>query len=122
MRLARPESIRQSRRVTTTDDGLVSTVPTWPELIVPVLTVLSSGETIHRKNLSDSAAEVAGLSPLARAETLTSGGFRYEQRIGWALSNLAKAGWVDRPSRGHYVITDGGRNCLRTYPQGLTTP
>jgi restriction system protein len=111
--------MRQSGRVTTTNDGPVSIVPTWPELVVPVLTVLSSGETMHRKNLFDEAAEVAGLSPVARAERLTSGGHRYEQRIGWALSHLAKAGWVERPSRGHYVINDAGRKCLRDYPEGF---
>ena len=94
-------------------------MPTWPELVVPVLTVLKSGEVTHRKNLFDAAAQIAGLGPAARAETLTSGGFRYEQRIGWALSHLSKAGWVDRPSRGHYIINDGGRQCLRDYPEGF---
>lgn len=105
--------------MTSTDDGSVSIVPTWPALVVPVLTVLKSGEIMHRKNLFDAAAQVAGLGPVARAETLTSGGFRYEQRIGWALSHLSKAGWVDRPSRGHYAINEGGRQCLRDYPEGF---
>jgi len=86
---------------------------------VPVLAVLSTGETLHRKAVVDAAAEVAGLGPVARAETLTSGGFRYEQRIGWALTHLSKAGWIDRPSRAHYVINDGGRKCLRDHPKGF---
>jgi restriction system protein len=114
-----PDPVRQSSRVTTTDDGFISVVPTWAELVVPVLTVLSTGETMHRKAVVDAAAEVADLGPIARAETLTSGGFRYEQRVGWALTHLSKAGWIDRPSRANYVINDGGRKCLRDYPQGL---
>lgn len=105
--------------MTSTDEGSVSIVPIWPALVVPVLTVLVPGETLHRKDLFDAAAVVAGLSSAARAETLTSGGFRYEQRIGWALSHLSKAGWVDRPSRGHYAINDAGRKCLRDYPDGF---
>ncbi len=103
----------------TTADASISTVPIWPALVIPALTVLESGETLHRKDLFDAAADVAGLSPEARAETLSSGGLRYEQRIGWVLSHLSKAGWVDRPSRGHYAINDGGRQCLRDHQDGF---
>lgn len=105
--------------MTPTSDGSVSNVPIWPALVVPTLTVLQSGETLHRKDLFDAAARVAGLDATARAETLTSGGFRFEQRIGWALTHLTKAGWIDRPSRGHYAINEGGRKCLRDYPNGF---
>jgi len=99
---------------------LESTVPIWPAFVVPVLTVLSNGETMHRKNVFDAAAELAGLTGSARAETLLSGGYRYEQRIGWALSHLSKAGWVDRPSRGYYAINEAGRQGLKDYPVGFT--
>lgn len=74
---------------------------------------------MHRKDVFDAAAEIAGLGPDARAETLTSGGYRYEQRMGWALSHLSKAGWVDRPARGYYAINDAGRNGLLQYPNGF---
>lgn len=96
-----------------------SFVPIWPALIVPVLNAMVNGETMHRKDVFDSAAEIAGLGPDARAETLSSGGFRYEQRAGWAISHLAKAGWVDRPSRAHYAITELGREQLEANPNGF---
>lgn len=105
--------------VTTPDDAAPFLVPIWPQLVLPVLQVLESGETLHRKDLADATAKVAGVGPAARSETLNSGGFRFEQRMGWALSHLAKAGWVTRPSRGHYAITDGGRKCLRDHPTGF---
>ncbi|WP_235480562.1 restriction endonuclease [Agreia sp. Leaf210] len=100
-------------------DEPVSTVPIWPALVVPVLKVLSSGGTLHRKDVFDAAADFAGLSADARAETLSSGGYRYEQRMGWALSNALKAGWIERPSRGHYAISDAGRRGLQQHPGGF---
>lgn len=97
-----------------------SSVPIWPALIVPVLLVLDSGETLHRKSLFHAAAEKAGLSGAAMEETLVSGGLRYEQRMGWVLSHLTRAKWIDRPARGQYAINDTGRQWLRANPGGLT--
>ncbi|MCI2956766.1 restriction endonuclease [Agromyces atrinae] len=103
-------------------DDSASIVPIWPALVIPVLTVLSSGETLHRKDVFDAAADVAGISAVARAETLGSGGYRYEQRIGWALTHLSKAGWVDRPSRGYYAINEVGRQGMLQHPNGFDYP
>ena len=94
-------------------------VPIWPALIVPVLKSLADGETLHRKDLFRKAANEAGLSEAAREETLNSGGLRYEQRMGWVLSHLTRANWIDRPIKGHYVITDAGRQWLQNNPGGI---
>lgn len=96
-----------------------SLVPIWPVFVVPTLQVLSDGEIRHRRQVFDDVAEHADVSDEARAETLKSGGTRYEQRMGWVLSHLHKALWVDRPKRGYYVITDAGRAALAKYPQGF---
>lgn len=96
-----------------------SLVPIWPVLVVPTLQVLSDGESRQRREVFDAVAERAGVSESARAETLKSGGTRFEQRMGWVLSHLGKAQWVDRPERGHYVINDAGRAALARYPQGF---
>lgn len=101
-----------------TDDS-ASIVPIWPAFVIPVLQVLEDGRTLHRKDVADEAAVIAGLTHEARSETLQSGGFRYEQRLGWALSHLSKASWVSRPTRGHYAISDGGRVALKRYPHGF---
>lgn len=74
---------------------------------------------MHRKDVFGAAAEIAGLGPDARAETLASGGYRYEQRVGWALSHLSKAGWVDRPARGYYAINTAGQDGLIHNPDGF---
>lgn len=96
-----------------------SLVAIWPEYVIPTLHVLSSGHSFQRREVFDAVADRAGVSDDARAETLKSGGTRYEQRMGWVLSHLGKAKWVDRPERGYYVITDAGRAALAQYPQGF---
>lgn len=48
-----------------------------------------------------------------------SGGARYEQQMGWVLSHLGKARWVDRPERGRYRIDDAGRAALSKYSGGF---
>lgn len=96
-----------------------SLVSTWPEYVIPTLQVLSDGQSRQRREVFDAVADRAGVSDDARAETLKSGGTRYEQRMGWVLSHLGKAKWVDRPERGHYVINDAGRAALAKYPQGF---
>ncbi|MBS3178356.1 MULTISPECIES: restriction endonuclease [unclassified Pseudoclavibacter] len=96
-----------------------SLVPIWPELVVPTLQVLADGHSRQRREVFDAVAVHAGVSDEARAETLKSGGSRYEQRMGWVLSHLGKAQWVDRPERGRYVINEAGRSALVKYPQGF---
>ncbi|MFP1602958.1 restriction endonuclease [Microbacterium sp. 2216-1] len=96
-----------------------SLVPIWPMLVVPTLQVLSDGQSRHRREVFDAVADYANVGDEARAETLKSGGTRFEQRMGWALSNLSKAQWVDRPERGRYVINDAGRTALAQYPTGF---
>jgi restriction system protein len=91
-----------------TDDALTTEVPIWPALVAPVLDVLGDGTTYHRKDLFDLAAGRANLSETARNERLSTGGLRYEQRMGWVLSHAVKAGWATRPARAHYAITPLG--------------
>lgn len=101
------------------EDSTHSEVPTWPELLQPVLEVLAQGETLHRKDVFERAVEAAQLSETAREERLNSGGLRYEQRMGWVLSHLSRAHLVDRPTRGHYSINDAGRAWMVEHPNGM---
>jgi restriction system protein len=100
-------------------ESAVTEVPIWPALIVPVLRALEDGRTLHRKDLFHEAANRAGLSESARLETLNSGGLRYEQRMGWVLSHVTRANWIERPTKGHYCVTDAGRQWLRDNPEGI---
>lgn len=97
-----------------------SEVPIWPLFVAHVLRVLSAGDTLHRRDIVSRAIDSAGLSAAARSETLNTGGLRSEQRLGWAISNLLKAGWIERPVRANYRITEAGREWFSSHPEGIS--
>ncbi|NLJ54444.1 MAG: restriction endonuclease [Intrasporangiaceae bacterium] len=92
---------------------------TWDEFMKPVLEVLTDGEIQRRRALYDLVADHVGLTDEERAETLNSGQLKFHNRIGWATSYLNRVGALDRPSRGHYSITDVGRKLLADHPEGI---
>nr|WP_245817484.1 restriction endonuclease [Geodermatophilus saharensis] len=95
-------------------------MPVWEGFLVPVLQVLSDGRVRSRREMSKLVADQVGLTEEQRAEILASGQTKVDNRIGWALSGLARSGAIDRPVRGQYVINEHGRALLSQHPQGLT--
>jgi restriction system protein len=98
----------------------MSSMPTWEEFNVPVLTVLSDGATRTLRELRRDVAGAVGLTAEQRAETLASGQLRADNRIGWAASYLNRVDALHRPSRGRYEITDFGRELLQQHPDRIT--
>lgn len=94
-----------------------STVPIWPHFLPHVLRVLNSGESVPRRDLVERVLDMAELSEEARKETLAAGDGRAENRVGWALTNLYKAGWVERPQRAVYRVTETGRSWFNKNPE-----
>ncbi|MGJ9372550.1 restriction endonuclease [Nesterenkonia sp. CF4.4] len=93
-----------------------SNVPIWPHFLPHVLRVLNSGGAVPRRNLVERVLDAAELSEEARKETLAAGDGRADNRVGWALTNLYKAGWVERPQRAVYRITEPGRSWFLENP------
>jgi restriction system protein len=99
---------------------MTSLVPIWPVFVRPVLDVLSGGETLSRREITKRAMDAAHLSPEARDELMVSGHPRAANRVGWAITHLSKASWIERASRGHYRISDAGRAWYDQHPDGLS--
>ncbi len=57
----------------------------------------------------------------ARAETLGSGFPRALDRVDWAVTHVARAGFIDKIARGIYQISEKGHQWLRDHPEGLST-
>jgi len=94
--------------------------PTWEQYLVPVLKLLSDGRTARLREIQDGTADILGLDQEARDSLIPSGQPRYRNRAQWATTHLGKAGAVERPQRGAYIITDLGRQLLSAHPHGLT--
>lgn len=94
-------------------------IPKWHEFMVPVLRLMSDGQTRRRPEIYALAADLVGLTPDERMSTLNSGQLTFENRVGWALSDLTKVGALSRPARGQYAINEVGRQVLADHPEGV---
>src|SRR5690606_15724996 len=84
-----------------------------------ILRVLDDGVVRNRSEIYPLVAKDTALTDEQMKITLSSGQQLYRNRTGWGLSFLAKVGALHRPSRGHYTITDAGRQLLKDFPNGL---
>lgn len=98
----------------------MNALPAWDGFNVPVLKVLADGQNRSLREIRRDVADLVGLSPDQRAQVLPSGQSRADNRIGWAASFLNRVDALYRPTRGRYVITDVGRELLRTHPDGIS--
>lgn len=95
-------------------------IPNWEGFMIPTLRVLSEGDVRHWREFQPLVADEVGLTAQQRLELLPSGNqVKYENRIGWGVSFLTNVGALARPKRGHYTITDAGRQLLEMFPNGV---
>ena len=95
-------------------------MPNWEGFMIPTLEVMNDVQVRHWRDFQPLIADLVQLSDDQRNELLPSGSqFRYQNRIGWAVSFLTNVGAIDRPKRGHYRITDAGRQLLKLFPEGV---
>ncbi len=92
-------------------------IPDFQSLMLPVLQVLREAETAIRiVDVEERLVASLDLSEEDQAEVLPSGQRRLYNRTSWALMDLFKAGLVDRPRRGNYVLTQRGQEVLAAPP------
>ncbi|HVM15750.1 MAG TPA: winged helix-turn-helix domain-containing protein [Egibacteraceae bacterium] len=93
------------------------TVPDFQTIMRPVLVTLGDGMAHSMQSLRASVAEALNVSEEDQAELLASGKqTRYSNRVGWALTHMAKAGLVERPARGEYSLSARGKQVLEENP------
>lgn len=85
--------------------------------MLPALRFLKDGQVRSSSEIREELATQSSLTDEERNELLPSGTVpRYDNNVSWALTFLAKALLINKPSRGHYQISDRGREVLRTSP------
>lgn len=96
-------------------------VPDYQSLMRPVLECAAKGE-VRIGDVVDELAETLNLSQEDREELVPSGTqTRFANRVHWAKSYLKQAGLVKATKRGHFVITDRGKQALADERTAINT-
>ncbi len=94
-------------------------VPTFDQLLRPILALAAEGE-ISRRSAADAMADQFNLSDEEREARIPSGSSTYiGNRSGWAMTFLTKARLIEKVVRGTYRITEDGRSFLTRFPEAI---
>jgi len=97
--------------------GYKLAIPKYHEKYRPFLECLKDGKQNKIKEVKDVVAAVIGVTDEERQELLQSGKQAiFDNRIGWTRTYLKKAGLIESPSRGVFVITSEGSKLLEENP------
>lgn len=99
---------------------MTKSMPNWEGFMIPTLQVMSDGVVRHWREFQPLVADQMGLTQEQRQEMVPSGAQKkYENRIGWGVSFLTNVGALDRPKRGHYLVTEAGKQLIQMFPDGV---
>jgi restriction endonuclease Mrr len=93
--------------------------PKWDEYLLPELKYLSDGKVHKRHEIIDHVVDAMKLTDELKKQTISAGETVYDNRGGWGLTYLKQSGLIESPKRATFVITDLGRELLRTNPSTL---
>lgn len=92
-------------------------IPTYEDLMLPVLQRLESDEELRVSELVASLGQKLGLSAEDLSAMLPSGqSTTFGSRVAWAKTYLKQAGLIDQPKRGVVRIASRGRQVLLGKP------
>ena len=95
-------------------------LPKYDEIYPYLLTCLSDGTSHTAKELQGQVAALMGVTDEERKQMLPSGRQPvFSNRFGWAATYLKKAGLIESPSRGVYILTDAGKHALSVPPHEI---
>lgn len=93
-------------------------IPDFQACMLPFLLHLADGVEHTPKDTEAGIAHKFDLTQEELSALLPSGQMTvFKSRVGWARTYLKKAGLLDSPKRGVYVITQRGRDVLAQNPQ-----
>lgn len=102
-----------------TQAGAGMAIPDFQTLMLPLMKLAEQGEQSVPQATDLLAAEFR-LSEAERAQLLPSGRqSTFSNRIHWSLTHLVHAGLLERPRRGHFTVTEQGRQVLREGPDRI---
>jgi|688.fasta_scaffold66834_1 restriction system protein len=97
-------------------------IPSYEEIMLPLLNLLSDKQEHTLQEADDALAKHFKLTDLERDELLPSGQQPiFRNRLGWARTYMKKAGLLATPSRGKFIITEKGIDLLKEKPKEITS-
>jgi len=95
-------------------------IPDYQTLMLSILKFASDGKEHHIREAIEFLANKYSLTKEERKELLPSGKQEiFNNRVHWAKTYLYKAGLLDTPKRGYFVITERGRTILNQSPNKI---
>ena len=97
------------------------TIPDYQSIMLPLLKLAGDGEIHNIHTAKDTLANQFELTEEEVNLLLPSGKQqKFANRVGWARTYLKKSGLLIYPSRGHFTITERGKQVLEDGPQRVT--
>ncbi len=95
-------------------------VPDFQSFMLPVLKIAGDGQDHYLSDVIELLALHFRLTEQEKKELLPSGRqSRLDNRVGWALTHMRKAGIFESTGRGKFRITARGLELLKTSPIGI---
>ncbi|MBE0645586.1 MAG: restriction endonuclease [Bacteroidetes bacterium] len=92
-------------------------IPDFQSIMLPMLKLASDGKVRASAEYRHALSGHFKLTADELEELLPSGTQPvFNNRVAWAMIYLERAGLLERPKRGHYVISDRGREVLESKP------
>jgi len=94
--------------------------PAWHQFILPILQLATTQE-ITRKVAKEEIPKTMMLATDIMEQRISSGARRVDNRIGWAMSHLTKAGLIKKVRRATYAITEKGQRFFQEHRKQKVT-
>ena len=90
-------------------------IQSFQKYLYPFLSLMGDGKVRDISQVSDDLGKTMNLTDEELAETYEiSGQNRHRGRCGWARTWFLKAGVLESPKRGHFVISKSGKDLLES--------
>ena len=95
-------------------------IPKYFEFFAPVMECLLDEKEHSTKDIRNYCVSYYSITEEELQERLTSGQYKYSNRIAWAEIYLKNAGLIESPSRSKYIITTLGKQAAKNGVQNIT--
>src|ERR1043166_6633663 len=95
-------------------------IPEFNEIKAPALQFFTDGKVHKLSEVYETLANHFNVTQEEQSQMLPSGTQRrWPNRVNWACYDLFRAGVLDRPKKGHYVVTEAGQALAAQKPKRI---